>query len=63
MNLNSIADTIAKKMNFHNSRKDTFRQMIHSLVDQNNVQHHALAHKMESNASQKSKLERIRRFF
>ena len=63
MNLNSITETIAKKLNFHNSRIETFQDMIQGLISQSNVQHHALSHKMRAKATEKSKLERIRRFF
>jgi hypothetical protein len=63
MNLRSLIDKITKKLGFHNSRAETFKDMVLSLIDQNNVQHHALARMLPPKSTLKSKLERIRRFF
>ncbi|GAJ45981.1 hypothetical protein HE1_00300 [Holospora elegans E1] len=48
---------------FHNSRAETFKTFVLSMIDQRKVQHPALIHKMNAPPSIKSKLERIRRFF
>ena len=61
MTLKSLLEKITKKLKFHNSRSETFQGMVLSLIDQGNVQHHALS-KMMPEGSLKSKLERIRRF-
>ncbi|WP_162531315.1 hypothetical protein [Holospora elegans] len=45
------------------SSAETFKTFVLSMIDQRNVQHPALIHKMNSPASIKSKLERVRRFF
>jgi hypothetical protein len=63
MSLRSLIKKITKKLGFHNARSETFRDMVLSLIDQNNVQHHALTKMMLFKSTIKSKLERIRRFF
>ncbi|GAJ46731.1 hypothetical protein HE1_01070 [Holospora elegans E1] len=45
------------------SRAETFKTFVLSMIDQQNVQHPALIHKMNAPASIKSQLERVRRFF
>lgn len=63
MNLSSIISTIAKKLGFHNCRAETFRDMCLSVIDQHNVQQHALTKMMAGSTPIKAKLERVRRFF
>jgi len=63
MNLSSLIDKITKELAFHNSRAETFNDMTLSMIDQNNVQHHALTRMINSTGTMKSKLERVRRFF
>jgi hypothetical protein len=63
MHFPSLVETIAKKLNFHNSRVQTFCEMAQGMLKQQNVQHHALVEFFSSPASLKSKLERARRFF
>ncbi|GAJ45863.1 hypothetical protein HE1_00173 [Holospora elegans E1] len=61
MNPSSLINKITKLLAFHNFRAETFKTFV--LIDQQNVQHPALIHKMNSPPSIKSKLERVRRFF
>ncbi|GAJ46333.1 hypothetical protein HE1_00664 [Holospora elegans E1] len=63
MNLSSLINKIIKLLAFHNSRAETFKTFVLSMIDQRKVQHPAMIHKMHSPPSIKSKLERVRRFF
>ncbi|GAJ46743.1 hypothetical protein HE1_01082 [Holospora elegans E1] len=63
MNLSSLINKITKLLAFHNSRAETFKTFVLSMIDQRKVQHPALIHKMNAPASIKSQLERVRRFF
>ena len=63
MNLSSLVANIAKKLDFHNSRRHTFQEMALGMIAQHNVQHHALVQNLAPKSSFKSKLERARRFF
>lgn len=64
MNLKSSVANLVKSLDWHPQRCLTFENMILALIDQNNLQHHALGHfliKIVGNS--KATLERIRRFF
>jgi hypothetical protein len=63
MTLKSFIHTLTQTLNWHKDRCETFICMVMSLVDQGNVQHHALGRLLITEGSLKSKLERIRRFF
>lgn len=65
MHIKSLLQTITNKLALHNSRKETFISIVLSLIDPQNVQHHAFCKHLPCKEATllKSKLERIRRFF
>jgi hypothetical protein len=63
MNFKSFIGTLTQTFNWHKDRCETFICMVLALIDQGNVQHHALATPLKTEGTLKSKLERIRRFF
>lgn len=63
MAFQSLVEKITDKLDLRKERKETLECMVHSVIGQLNVNHHALIEKLQSGASLKSKLERIRRFF
>jgi hypothetical protein len=63
MNFKSFISTLTQTLNWHKDRCETFNCMVMGLIDQGNVQHHALATPLKTEGTLKSKLERIRRFF
>ncbi len=62
MGLTSFVSNIAQNLKWNKHRCSTFTLMVFSMIDQGNVQHHALS-KNITTGNIKSKLERIRRFF
>ena len=63
MNFKSFISTLTQTLNWHKDRCETFNGMVLGLIDQGNVQHHALATPLKTEGTLKAKLERIRRFF
>lgn len=63
MNFKSLVNDITQSLNWHKERCHTFASMVIGLIDQKNVQHHAFSKSLGTQATVKSKLERIRRFF
>lgn len=64
MNLKSLITTITESLGWHQQRCVTFSSLVFGIINQSNVQHHALSLGFHNNVgSLKSKLERIRRFF
>ena len=63
MNFKSFISTLTQTLNWHKDRCETFNCMVMGLIDQGNVQHHALATPLKTQGTLKSKLERIRWFF
>lgn len=64
MNLITFVVILTQTLNWHPQRSLTFAHIVASLLDQRNVQHHALIQKLNiTNSTIKSKLERVRRFF
>jgi len=64
MILKSFVKTLAQTLNWHKERCETFSSLVIGLIDQGNVQHHALTRGLIGVPGLfKSKLERIRRFF
>ena len=63
MNFKSLVNGITQSLNWHKERCHTFASMVIGLIDQKNVQHHAFSKSLGTQATVKSKLERIRRFF
>jgi hypothetical protein len=63
MNFKSLVHGITQSLNWHKERRHTFASMVIGLIDQKNVQHHAFSKSLNTEATVKSKLERIRRFF
>ena len=63
MHLKSLIAKITHGFGWHQERSLTFASMVLGLIDQRNVQHHALSTSLETKGFLKSKLERIRRFF
>lgn len=64
MNLKSLVTNLVKSLDWHPQPCITFASMLTSMIDQSNVQHHALSRFLkQSLPSLKSRLERIPRFF
>lgn len=63
MNFKSLVSGITQSLNWHKERCHNFASMVIGLIDQKNVQHHAFSKSLGTQATVKSKLERIRRFF
>lgn len=64
MNLKSFVTILTQTFGWHPSRCDTFASFVMSLIDQGNVQHHALIKcLLVEQSSIKARLERVRRFF
>lgn len=63
MNLKSFVTILTQTFKWHPSRCDTFASFVMSLIDQGNVQHHALTKCLSTKANLKARLERVRRFF
>ena len=63
MNLRSFVSTLTQSLKWHKERCATFSSMVIGLIDQSNVQHHALTRSLLTPGLLKSKLERIHRFF
>lgn len=64
MNLKSSLTNLAKSLDWHPQRCITFANMVLALIDQNNLQHHALGHFLiKIVGTSKATLERIRRLF
>jgi hypothetical protein len=64
MILKSFVKTLPQTLNWHKERCETFSSLVIGLIDQGNVQHHALTPGLAGTPGLfKSKLERIRRFF
>jgi hypothetical protein len=64
MGLKSFILTLAQTFGWHPSRCETFSCFVVSLIDQRNIQHHALCLCFKNTtATLKSQLERVRRFF
>ena len=63
MLLKSFVTSLAQSLKWHKERCETFSSMVMGLIDQGNVQHHALSRFLAPCGLLKSRLERIRRFF
>jgi hypothetical protein len=64
MILKSFVKTLAQTLNWHKERCETFSSLVLGLINQGNVQHHALSLSLPASSGLlKSRLERIRRFF
>ncbi len=63
MTIRSFTEKLTQTFGWRKERCQTFAGLVMGLLDQSNVQHHALSQGVESPGPLKSKLEKIRRFF
>jgi hypothetical protein len=63
MTIRTFLNKLTHNFGWRQERACTFSSLVIGLVSQNNVQHHALSHGLDTKGSLKAKLERIRRFF